>query len=114
MSRAEYLRLKRYLASLPSADRARVLSQNKRLPWPGAPSITYVACPFRDVELGRCAVYPARPLVCRLFGHVEWLPCPSGKVSSPAASGVRLFQRYSELELKTFPEWEEIDGAPGS
>jgi hypothetical protein len=27
---------------------------------------------------GRCRAYDARPLVCRLWGAVSWLPCPSG------------------------------------
>jgi Fe-S-cluster containining protein len=27
---------------------------------------------------GRCAVYPVRPLLCRVFGHTEQLFCPKG------------------------------------
>jgi len=27
---------------------------------------------------GRCTAYGIRPLVCRLWGAVEWLPCPHG------------------------------------
>jgi hypothetical protein len=27
---------------------------------------------------GRCMAYDLRPLVCRLWGAVSWLPCPAG------------------------------------
>jgi hypothetical protein len=27
---------------------------------------------------GRCMAYDIRPLICRLWGTVEWLPCPWG------------------------------------
>jgi hypothetical protein len=27
---------------------------------------------------GRCRAYDIRPLICRLWGAVEWLPCPWG------------------------------------
>lgn len=33
-------------------------------------------CPlFQD---GTCTVYEVRPFACRLFGHVEEMPCPKG------------------------------------
>lgn len=42
----------------------------------------------------RCAVYELRPVVCRLMGAVESLPCPYGCQPDPAplsdADGVRL------------------------
>jgi Fe-S-cluster containining protein len=28
--------------------------------------------------VGRCAVYGIRPMVCRLWGLVEGMPCPHG------------------------------------
>lgn len=33
-------------------------------------------CPF--YQNGACAVYPARPLICRLYGHVPGMECPRG------------------------------------
>ena len=113
MSYSEYKRIRQFAEALPSEERERVLNQNKRMPWPGAPEITYTACRYRDVERGRCLIYPVRPLICRLFGHVEWLPCPIQRTGPPAPSGVRLFQRYAMRELKTFEEWEESEGAVG-
>lgn len=35
-----------------------------------------VACPF--YQDGTCAVYAARPTVCRWFGHTEHMQCPKG------------------------------------
>ena len=68
------------------------------------------ACEFRDVELGRCLVYPARPLICRLFGHVEWLPCPIFKVEKTVPGAVSLMQAYAGEPRKTFAEWAAAEG----
>ncbi|MFA4971564.1 MAG: YkgJ family cysteine cluster protein [bacterium] len=35
-----------------------------------------ITCPW--FQQGSCAVYPARPLPCRLFGHTPGLACPRG------------------------------------
>ena len=40
-----------------------------------------LACPLRDVEADRCAVYPVRPLVCRLWGEDPAAPCPYGPLA---------------------------------
>jgi Fe-S-cluster containining protein len=34
----------------------------------------HMACPL--LKRGRCTVYPVRPLICRLWGSVENMPCP--------------------------------------
>lgn len=98
----------------PHGDRARrVAAQPKRLPYPGtdaAAGAFYTACRYRDVERGECAVYPVRPLVCRLFGHAEWLPCPIGKVPAVTPGAVEVMQRYGEAEQHTFEEWEALLG----
>lgn len=40
-----------------------------------------VDCPaLRD---GKCSVYEDRPLICRLWGAVESMPCPHGCEASP-------------------------------
>lgn len=31
-------------------------------------------CPY--LKRGRCIIYPVRPIVCRLMGHVKQLICP--------------------------------------
>jgi Fe-S-cluster containining protein len=39
-----------------------------------------LCCPFLDRERGRCTVYDARPLICRLWGVVRdsLMTCPHG------------------------------------
>lgn len=49
-------------------------------------------CPLLD-EGGRCRVYPVRPLICRIWGVAEELPCPhgcEGSGSLPAGEGANL------------------------
>ena len=70
--------------------------------------VTVRMCRYRDMELGQCSIYSARPLVCRLLGHVEWMPCPIEKVPKriPTGDALALMQRYAGFERKTFEEWE--------
>jgi Fe-S-cluster containining protein len=102
----EYRAIAEELERLPAEEVARVLGQEKRVPIPGSEE-SYTACRFRDVERGRCLIYRARPAICRLFGHVEWLPCPIFKITSHAAGAVEVMQAYAGEERKTFEEWEE-------
>lgn len=55
-----------------------------------------LACRLRDVARGRCVVYAFRPLICRLMGHLPWMPCPTGEVRRPlpSALAVRLMRSY--------------------
>ncbi|MFW6157089.1 MAG: YkgJ family cysteine cluster protein [Armatimonadota bacterium] len=62
-------------------------------------------CEFSDPEGPRCMVYPVRPLICRLFGIVEWLPCPRGEVPTLVPDGPRIMHRYRQFERRTFREW---------
>lgn len=104
----EFLALRAFVAGAEGADARRVEQEHKELPYPGteeSDGVFYTACRFRDVERGRCTVYPVRPLVCRLFGHVEWLPCPIQKISAPAPNGPEIMRRYGEAPLRTYEEW---------
>jgi uncharacterized protein len=107
--RSEYEAARAELKRLPADEVARVLGQEKRQPIPGTDE-KYTACEFRDVELGRCLIYPARPMICRLFGHVEWLPCPIFKVEKVVSGAVPLMQAYAGETRKTFAEWAAEDG----
>jgi len=73
-------------------------------------------CEFKDPDGPRCLIYPVRPLICRLFGIVEWLPCPLGVVPTLAPDGPRIMDRYRQFERRTFREWARIDntGTGGS
>lgn len=35
-------------------------------------------CPFRDWHKRLCAVYPVRPMMCRLFGVISGVECRNG------------------------------------
>lgn len=107
LTRPEYDAIRDHLGRMDSVLRDKVLSQEKELPWPGADGeATYTACHFFDTDTGLCAVYPARPLVCRLFGHVEWLPCPIGKIEKSWPGGPSLMQSRAAEEQHTWEEWE--------
>ena len=37
-----------------------------------------LACQFRDEKNKRCAIYPVRPVICRLMGVTYGMKCPEG------------------------------------
>lgn len=37
-----------------------------------------MTCQFRDNLKRNCAIYPARPIICKLFGVTKDLKCPQG------------------------------------
>jgi hypothetical protein len=108
VSGEEYEAVRTYLSTLPSEEVERVLSQEKTVPWPGAEdtgaTVTY--CRFRDMEQGNCFVYPARPTVCRLFGHTPWLPCPIEAVTEFPDGSAELWRDYRGFERLTFSAWD--------
>ena len=69
-------------------------------------------CRYLDMDGGGCVVYDARPLVCRLLGHVEWMPCPVGKIERPADTqdALSLVRAYAGQERLTFEQWDERVG----
>lgn len=108
-AREEWESLQEFLASRSPEERAeiaRVEAQDKSVDL--GDEVTVQMCRYRDMEVGRCVVYPARPLVCRLLGHVEWMPCPIEKVPQPISTSdaLQLVQLYARFERKTFDEWE--------
>jgi hypothetical protein len=112
LTRAEYSAISDFLTTLPPERRDRILSQSKRTPWPGASDgETYEACRFLDVETGLCLVYPVRPLVCRLFGYVVWLPCPIGAVESVWPPGVEAMASRADEPQWTWEEWRQKERA---
>jgi uncharacterized protein len=117
MLRQEFEEIRDFL-DMPAGEEARrVEQQPKRVPYPGvevseAEGAFYTACRFRDVSRGRCSIYPVRPLVCRLFGHVEWLPCPIEKVPGPTPGGLEAMRRYGDAPQKSYEEWLSEDPPP--
>lgn len=111
VSQHEWEAVQTYLASQPPEEVARVQTQVKTAPWPGAaesgvPEATVSYCPFRDMEKGNCSIYPVRPTVCRLFGHTSWLPCPIGAVTRYPEGAPELWGEYRTFERRTFVEWQ--------
>jgi len=45
----------------------------------------------------RCAVYRDRPLVCRLYGMIDELPCPLLEPEKARASAEALFDRAMDM-----------------
>jgi Fe-S-cluster containining protein len=110
-SRAEWAAIQAYIQSQTEAEQAHlaaIQSQDKTVDL--GDGVTVQMCRYWDTENSLCAVYPVRPLVCRLLGHVEWMPCPIEKVSRPLplAQSLQLMQAYARLERKTFDDWEEL------
>jgi hypothetical protein len=103
MTRTEFDGIIAYLRKADPDEVQRVLEQEKTVFW--FEEIQSEACLFYDVTRGGCIVYPARPLVCRLFGHVEWLPCPIGRPLQQLRGGLDLIQAYARERRATFPEW---------
>ncbi len=108
-ARAEWEDIQAYIEATAEEERAyieRVQTQDKTVDL--GDGVTVQMCRYRDMEQGRCVVYSARPLVCRLLGHVEWMPCPIEKVPRPIATpdALALVRAYAGFERKTFEEWE--------
>jgi Fe-S-cluster containining protein len=58
-----------------------------------------ITCPF--YQEGTCKVYPVRPLICQVFGHVDdpRATCPRGyNVNIPKPSVDRMFRRNGEAK----------------
>lgn len=107
---AEYAAIRAFRETPDGAEARLVEQADKQVPYPGTDDVFYTACRFRDVERGRCSIYPVRPLVCRLFGHVEWLPCPIQKVPGAAPGALEMMRRYGQAPQKSYEEWLALDG----
>ncbi len=102
ISEFEFTRMRELLRTLPPARALKVLEQDKQRPW--AEETTYTACLFLDCDTDLCLVYPARPLVCRLFGRVRHLPCPRELVPADL-DATRVLEAYAAQPLCTVQEW---------
>jgi len=110
MSREEYHAVQRYIDVADDGEYIRRVSvQDKTLDL--GDGVTVQMCRYRDMERGGCAVYPARPLVCRLLGHVEWMPCPIDKVKHRANTNdaLSLMREYARHERRTFEGWDALE-----
>ena len=104
----EFARLLAHVRRIPPAEVARILAQDKRYCW--WEDVSIALCPFLDRETDRCIVYESRPLICRLFGVVSWLPCPTGRALRPRDDAVELMREYATLERRPLREWLALAG----
>jgi Fe-S-cluster containining protein len=102
MTHAEYEAIVQYLGA-QGIDAESVAPDADSNPDWGA------SCRFRDERRGRCRIYPVRPLICRLMGHVWWLPCPVEKVPQevPVALVSAALEEYCHAERHPFGTWLE-------
>jgi len=109
MTREEFQNIRSYIQSECHEYICGVVSQDKRVDM--GDDVYYQLCRFLDMTTHQCAVYPARPLVCRILGHVEWMPCPIGRISktAPAEISLKLMRTYALNERKTYEEWESME-----
>ncbi len=108
MTRQEFEQIVKCLRQQDPRQVTRVFEQEKTVAW--FEDIQIDQCLFYDVTKQRCIVYPARPLVCRLFGHVEWLPCPLGRTLPMLRDGLGVIQTYSGEKRATFGDWCAEEG----
>lgn len=108
MTASEFARVLAHVRTLDPAQALRVLEQDKTVHW--FEETWREACLFQDVSRGGCLIYPVRPLICRLFGRVEWLPCPIEKPLSLLPRGVEIIQTYAGERRASFAEWCSAQG----
>lgn len=115
MTYGEYVRIQALMAARPdSAVRLRQIDEPERGRFVDlGDGVRVSVCPFRDSESGRCAVYDARPLVCRLMGYVPWMPCPVGRVTNamPPDEALAVLREYCREPRRSYQAWREQPGA---
>ena len=108
ITKREFEAIVDYLRSLDFEEVRRVLDQEKVTQW--FEDITRECCIFLDMKSKMCLVYPARPLICRLFGKVEWLPCPVEREVRVLKDGLSIIKEYAKEPRQTFAEWQMESG----
>lgn len=62
-------------------------------------------CPFRDNTEKRCMIYPARPLLCRLFGVTAKMQCAHGNSAEIDGSKFMTDYKLSDVMLLNELDW---------
>lgn len=103
MTHEEFHAIHDFLEKMSPDLRGRLLNQNKAVNF--GDGIFEKACLFRDMERRHCGIYSVRPLICRLFGLVMWLPCPTQKVPFAGKEALDLFLEYAAYPRNTYDNW---------
>lgn len=64
-----------------------------------------LSCPFRDEQKRKCAIYPVRPLICRLMGVSAGMKCVNG--NSAEIDGYSYLREHSldKVSLLNHEDW---------
>jgi hypothetical protein len=101
---AEWDRITEHLReSLAPVDVLRILTEDKR--FSVAAGYTIEFCPLYDMKAKACSVYEVRPLVCRMLGFVEWMPCPIERPLPVVDEAPDVMRAYARLRPKPIPQW---------
>jgi ferredoxin len=84
--------------------------EQKHIALPGSTLLhEWTLCIFLNPRDNLCRIYPVRPLVCRAFGLVPWLPCPIDRVGLLADSLVnRIVDDYTSRPRRPFFDWLRV------
>lgn len=92
---------------MSDGERERIAAAGVRIPPPKELLDTIIDRGTSDCPAlvdGRCSVYEVRPLICRLWGAVESMPCPHGCEATPGllmdAGAQSLIRRSLKLETR--------------
>jgi Fe-S-cluster containining protein len=71
---------------------AKALGTNHPVPYFASRGFEgYRVCPL--LKAGRCSVYAIRPMICRLYGVTDEMPCPHG------CTPERMLTEHQAMEL---------------
>lgn len=66
-------------------------------------------CPFRDEKAKKCLIYPARPIICRLFGVAKGIAGDAGVMQCPNGNSAEIdgvpFIPKEDVHILNFVRW---------
>ena len=107
-SRGEFERVRSYIHSHHEREcMEEVMKQDKREDM--GDGVFFRLCRFLNRETMGCIVYPVRPLMCRLMGHIPFMPCPVDIVERELSEDDtrNVLNLYSQEDRRTWDEWIE-------
>ncbi|WP_422445997.1 YkgJ family cysteine cluster protein [Thermoanaerobacterium sp. DL9XJH110] len=91
----EIEKIRKYVRDMPKEYKEKLKNQEKAI----------LTCPYRDIENKRCAIYPVRPTICRMFGVVKGMQCIYGNTAE--LDGSQFLDRTKEYYI--LPNFMELD-----